>query len=310
MADRLTEMCLKHHVLIKTDNTFQRRARLLQALWRERQGYQVGLHGDIPLGSRLAMPFAEQTLSNYLTETIRQVVREDVIERPAGHGQLYARPRIFNDLLSSQPLCFNLFGELRRDMALASAVFADLTGGRVSRVTRIRFEYSPGRGDPRYTGDQSAFDVFVEFLTPAGGQGFIGIEVKYHEAMTDKPSTHKTRYDAVADEMGVFLEEKRPHLRQAPLQQIWRDHLLTGSLRRREGFDDGFFAFAYPKENFRCESAIRTYRSCITSSESIMAWTLEDIVACMKRRASGSWPDDVANRYLAFSELDRLLQVG
>lgn len=310
MSDRLTELCLKHHVLIKADNPFQRRARLLQSLWREGLGYEMGMHGSVPLGSRLAMPFAETTLSNYLTETIREVVRQEVIERPAGRGQLYARPRIFNDLLSSQPLCFNLFGELSRDLALASRVFSNLTGGRVSRVMSIWFEHSPGRGDLRYTGDHSAFDVYVEFLTPVGGRGFIGIEVKYHESMADKPSTHKARYDEVAEQMGVFPREHRPLLREAPLQQIWRDHLLAGSLKRCDGFDDGFFAFVYPRENDRCSGAIIAYRSCLVNDESMVVWTLEEIIGCIKKLTAEAWPDEVIRRYLAFDELERLKSRG
>jgi hypothetical protein len=40
----------------------------------------------------------------------------------AREAKLFAQPRIFDDLLSSQPLRFNLFGELTRDLALASRV--------------------------------------------------------------------------------------------------------------------------------------------------------------------------------------------
>jgi hypothetical protein len=113
--------------------------------------------------------------------------------------------------------------------------------------------------------------------------------------------------------MGVFAKEKRPSLRQAPLQQIWRDHLLAGSLKYAGGpdgsrFDEGFFAFVYPKDNVPCATAINAYRSCLSSTESIVAWTLEDIVDCLKKHTQGAWPDAVTKRYLAFSALDRLLQ--
>ena len=109
-----------HDVLVPTDNSFQRRARLLQALWREEQGLPVGEHRGRRLGSRLAMPAAKEELSNYLTDTIRAVVRAEVLDAARGQGKLYGQPRIFNDLLSSQPLCFNLFGELQQDLPLAS----------------------------------------------------------------------------------------------------------------------------------------------------------------------------------------------
>jgi hypothetical protein len=93
--------------------------------------------------SRLAMPFAEQTLANYLTDDIRQVVRGEV-KKPE---KLYQAPRIYNDLLSSQPLCFNVFGELQADLDSTTRVAGQLWPARVAEVTAIEFEHSPGRGD-------------------------------------------------------------------------------------------------------------------------------------------------------------------
>jgi hypothetical protein len=126
------------------------------------------------------MPLAEEQLLNYLTPTIRDLVRREVIEPAHNQRKLYSRPRIFDDLLSSQPLCFNLFGELAEDLNLATAVCRELWSERVSEVTAIEFEWSPGRADPRYLDNRSAFDVIVFHTTPAGGRGFVGIEVKYH----------------------------------------------------------------------------------------------------------------------------------
>ena len=54
----------------------------------------------------------ERTLANYLTPKIRQVVRHEVLGPARSRGKVYGKPRIFNHLLSSQPLCFNLFADL------------------------------------------------------------------------------------------------------------------------------------------------------------------------------------------------------
>src|SRR5213595_1495730 len=75
--DRLRE----HHVWVKSDSPFQQRARLLQALWREDEGLQIGLRSpkksQETLGSRLAMPEARTTLTNFLTPTIQRRVRRE-----------------------------------------------------------------------------------------------------------------------------------------------------------------------------------------------------------------------------------------
>ena len=230
MPSPCDEQLILHHALIPSDNAFQRRARLLQSLWREEQALPIGEHRGRPLGSRLAMPSAEDDLTNYLTNTVRAVVRREVLDPGRNQGKLYAQPRIFNDLLSSQPLCFNLFGELQRDLGLASRVFRRLTTGRIQDVTAIGFEHSPGRGDAKYTGDHSAFDVFVEYVDAAGAKGFAAIEVKYHESLADEATPHRRRYDEVATAMGCFDDGASGRLKTKPLQQIWRDHLLTGSL--------------------------------------------------------------------------------
>ena len=209
MSSQLESLCARHDVLVRTDNPFQRRARALQAVWRQAQGLPTGEHGDRPLGSRLAMLSARDHLTNYLTEPIRDVVRREVVDPVRSRGKLYARPRIFNDLLSSQPLCFNLFGELQQNLPLARRALRRVTDGRIETVTAIGFEHSPGRRDATYTGDRSAFDVFVEYATPDSKLGFAGIEVKYHENLDDKAAPHRERYEEIAAAMGCFLPGAR-----------------------------------------------------------------------------------------------------
>lgn len=295
----------RHHAFVASDNTFQRRARLLQTLWREREGLAIGSHRGRPLGSRIAMPAAEERLENYLTPTIRDVVRREVIEAPPGHGALFGRPRIFNDLLSSQPLCFNLFGELSEDLELATRVFRRLLPGRVHQVEEVAFERSPGRGDRRYTGDKSAFDVFVRFRDASGGTGFVGIEVKYHEDLSDQPANHRERYDELAEGMGVFKRDHLKQLRAKPLQQIWRDHLLAGSmLGAGDGWADGCFAFLYPRDNMHCARAVAAYRECLTDQRTFVEWTLEGVVAAIVHAGDSEWVQRCRERYLGFARVD------
>lgn len=278
-------------------------ARTLQSVWRIEQGYEAGEHNGKLLGSRLPMPWAKETLANYLTPTIQRVVRNEVLGQQRNYDKLYAEPRIFNDLLSSQPLCFNLFAELQQDLAIATAVMSSLTAGRVHRVMGIDFEYSPGRGSLSYTGDRSAFDVYITFETPQHGRGFIGIEVKYHENLKDKPASHRSRYDVVAQQMACFKPEYSELLAIQPLQQIWRDHLLAGSLRKADGYDDGLFVFLYPQANKACADAVNKYHDCLSEQDTFVVWTLEDIAAAIRRSTDASWIDNFINRYLNFDKL-------
>src|SRR5258708_14326460 len=73
--------------------------------------------------------------------------------------QMLKEDRLFADLLSSMPLCFNLFGDLAGDgdaaRRAARAWWPDALSGEV----RLRFEHSPGRRDPPFLGNQGAFAV-------------------------------------------------------------------------------------------------------------------------------------------------------
>ena len=304
----LRDLAERYSALEAVDKSdFQRSARILQSMWRAEHGYEVGelktRTGSRLLGSRLVMPWAQEKLANYLSDTIKDVVCAEVMDPKKSQGKLYGKPRIFNDLLSSQPLCFNLFAELQRDLPLATEVMKNLTNGLVGSVTAIDFEWSPGRGDLRLTGDRSAFDVYVSFSSADDKKGFIGIEVKYHENLIGAASPHKDRYDQIADQMGCFKESNREDLNAQPLQQIWRDHLLAGIHRIADRFEEGFFVFLYPQKNTHCSSAVADYERCLTNADTFASWTIESVASAIKRCTDDPWIDLFIDRYLAFEKV-------
>jgi len=298
----INELAKRYLAYEQSDNSFQRKTRLLQSMWREENGYEAGEHHGKKRGNYLPMPWAKETLSNYLSDTIKQVVQDEVIDNP-DDDKLYGKPRIFNNLLSSQPLCFNLFAELQQNLELASKVIRLLTNRRVEKVTKIEFEYSPSRRDPKYTGDRSASDVYVEFLNGSGEEGFIGIEVKYHENLKNKPANMRQRYFEIASKMRCFKGSALGRLQAEPLEQIWRDHLLTGSILQADDFDDGFFVFLYPKDNEHCCQAIRDYRNCLTDSKTFEDWTIERVVSAIQKFSQDKWIDLFYDRYLNFEKI-------
>lgn len=312
MPSTLDELAVRYHALEAVDKSdFQRMARILQSLWREQQGFPIGehegTHGSRPLGSRLLERDAEERLLNFLSDQIKAVVRREVLDPAKAKGKLFKKPRIFNDLLSSQPLCFNLFGELQCDLKLATKVLHALSAGRIHEVTGIEFEYSPGRGDPKYIGDRSAFDVLVTFATPAGGKGFVGIEVKYHENLLGEAATHKPLYDSNAERMGCFSPDSMACLQAKPLQQLWRDHLLAGAMRHIDRLDDGYFLLLYPQDNFHCTTALNRYTECLTSTDTFVSLTLETLVAELRRQTEAEWVTRVYDRYLDFGKVRKML---
>jgi hypothetical protein len=306
------EQLERHHVWVSGDLAWQRGLRLMQALWREQQQLPIGMHprhGDKarPLGSRIAAADAEHRLGNYLTDTIRQVVRDE-LEAAVGEQKLFSTPRIYDDLLSSQPLCFNLFGELKANLDVATALARHLWPDRAERVTRLEFEHSPGRGNPAYLGNRTAFDLYLEHTTPQGGQGFIGIEVKYHESLQVAPAEARERIGEVARASGVFSEQALPALSRPPLQQVWFDHLLALSMLQTDADrwnGSGLFVFLHPVANQASYQVVNRYERYLQRPASFQRLTLEDVVAALQLIDGRDWVDQFQDRYLAYSKTKR-----
>jgi hypothetical protein len=244
------------------------------------------------------MPYAKETLANFITRQVQDVARVEVLDPRGSAGKVYEEPRIYDNLLTSQALCFNLFGELQRDLALASQVVGQLLGEEIEAIG-VEFEHSPGRSDPRFTADRSAFDAFVTYTSPTG-RGFLGIEVKYAESLDDRLARHRSRYDEVAQAMRCFGSASLPRLRQKPLQQFWRNHLMAGSLLLDEpsGFNRGAFVVLYPSQNTVVRDAALAYRACLTDDATLRIWTLESVLDVLRRSGEAAWKTALRDRYL------------
>lgn len=291
---------IKFNVDYPQDTDFSAFARLLQSKWRVKKGYP-----ELKLGNFIDIEFAKTTKSNFLTDNIRQLVTQEVSYSKKSGG-LIGEPRIWNNLLSSQPLCFNLFGELHYDLNLASKYFKRLFPNRLDEVLAVKFEYSPGRGNTKYIGDHSAFDVFVEYIKE-GKKGFIGIEVKYAESLKEETKdkankNFKEQYASLTDTCGLFKPNSVDFLRQPPLSQIWRDHLLC--IATRQDYDEGFFVFLYPSKNSHCQKGIDAYKQYLAfdndEKNCFYPCYLDDFINILTTISTAEWTTELKQRYLGF----------
>lgn len=136
------ELRIKYHTDYSDQSDFSAKARLLQSIWRTEKGFEFEKYGNF-----LPIDFAKRTGANYLTDSIFEIVKGEV-KNAKKEGKVISEPRIWNNLLSSQPLAFNLFGELKQNLDLATVAFQELYPNlRIENVTKIDFEYSPSRKD-------------------------------------------------------------------------------------------------------------------------------------------------------------------
>jgi hypothetical protein len=292
----------KYKAYYKSDTIFASNARLLQSKWRDGNGYQSRTYGNY-----LELEFAKRTKANFLTDNIKRCVSEAIIDA-RNNGGMIGEPRIWNNLLSSQPLCFNLFGEMSCDPDLATGFFNSIFPKRVKRVEKIKFEHSEHRGDSNYTGDHSAFDVFVEYFNHQSEKCFIGIEVKYAESLREETrkkaednfKRHQYQYERLTTQSKAFKDGSIDYLKQVPIAQIWRDHLL--SIATKKDYSDGFFIFLFPSQNEKCQKGVDLYKShLISTDEEITGFYtrhLETFIQALEEVCDATWVSELRVRYL------------
>ena len=158
--------------------------------------------------------------------------------------------RLFNNLLSSQPMAFNLFCPLRQMCEESSetatkVIKAALPGYPIHIVTEVELEFIPEK-HMELTGDKSAMDAIIRFEDEHGKMGFIAIETKYSENLginvaydRDKDGKKIPRaksIEAIKELQCFKLEEERLIIEgKKGLTQIYRNFLLSETYGHKEG---------------------------------------------------------------------------
>jgi len=292
-ADLRAHRCLKSVDRVPDDpetTAFKRRARLHQALWREARRLKIGSQPmrpkpgvrPEPLGSRIDLDVARETGANFLSETVRKAIRHR-LENPEPY-QMLDEDRLYCDLLSSMPMCFNLFGALQADVKLADRAVHSWWPNVPGRVRGVLFEWSPGRRLPgRYLENRSAFDVAFELELQGGKRGLLGVETKYHEHCKREkvPSARRRRrYAEVSAKSGLFSLESIEAIIGTDLQQIWLDHLLALSMTQEQSQKWAWtgFVLIHPRRNPSYAHAIERYRSLLSNPTSVRVCTIESLL--------------------------------
>lgn len=223
----------------RADRPWARLLRMTQGRYRrERLGLPPGLHrsrtGSRPVASRLpAWAVAEDPTLNFLAD---DRIYEQVLERLAEeHASGIVEPyRLHHDLLSSQPLCFNLFAlPAQLDGKRLARALADTLNLDVTKITALRFEHRPPIDDGYSTG--SAFDCFVEYEGLAG-QGLLGIETKYSEHLArQRPSTNLDYARFTARTGSGWRDGAAGRLNEPSTCQLWYNAVLTQRTRDAHG---------------------------------------------------------------------------
>ena len=295
MAEPLDSPSLR----VSSDSTLVARYRRLQSWYRsERLGVAPGTIGKSVVGS--AVPKELHRGLNFLTPGAWEHAEERIVAVQAEGGTLEA-DRLLRNLLSSMPMCFNIFGSLRKFDG-----FADLIGAvfdaEASTAVDAMCEWAPQK--ETHLNDRSAFDAVVRYATSAGEERFVGVETKYTELFST-PEYSRPQYEKVTKESGWFTADAFDVLPASPAKQLWRTVMLAAAYSASSGIT-GRAAVVCLAEDKRAADVVALVQQHMTEPQCLVHVTLESLVAVASTNADPQvveWAARFGGRYL---DADRL----
>ena len=207
-------------------------------------------------------------------------------------------------LLSSMPMCFNLFGMFQAFPGPASRVLSGVTGLPIHRIESIDVEWIPDGDHP--LGDRTAFDAFVAYTDQQGRRGFLGVETKYTEPFSRKAYDKKRYRDVTSWPEAGFLPGAAERLKAIDTNQLWRNSLLAVAVRAEQGFDFGAVWVVALADDPHVAAALPIFRGLHSAPDSIVrSSSLECLVAAaLLEPELAKWGHDFTRRYLDVSVVD------
>lgn len=269
--------------------TFRRRLRYHQAQWREAHGHPIGTQPIVPrpgatarlVGSRIPLDYGRDTGAGLLTARALTAARArtSIIEPQ----QSFDHQRLWADLLSSDALSFNLFGDLAADLTRADRAVHTWWPDAPGTVCDVRFAHSPGRLDPAYLNSLRAFDVAFVLDVGGGERAVVGVDTKYHERnKVEQPKPRNAaRNMEVCDRSGAFTPAVRRLLGRSDLAVMWLEHLLLLSMLQHESgvWTWGRYVVVHPAGNTDVADAVTRYRDVLADDATYATTTIEALLA-------------------------------
>lgn len=261
-------------------------------------GRGPGPNGSLQ-GSMLRPPAASRGL-NFLTPSIHEVALQRMAEGPG-----VERFRCLHNMLSSQPMCFNLFGPLVADRDLAVRVVRALLDDEgIVTVTSVQIEWAP---DPvrEYLGDGTSFDALIAFERADGSRGFVGIETKLTEPFSQAEYALEPRYRRVLESVDTWRHDRWKDFSDPRWNQLWRDHLLVEAVRihpQRPFGDQGRLLLVRHPGDATCANSVTEYIQTLASTQTFLDMPLDRLASLVEPALRGeherAWLQRFRARYM------------
>lgn len=202
--------------------------------------------------------------------------------------------RLFHNLMSSMPMCFNLFGSIGTAPAFLDLV-RELFDTEAVEIDEVKCEVKPTEA----LGDRTAFDAIVWYRTARGALRFLGIETKYTEPFSQQVYDNAT-YRAVTDASSWFKKGAAEELHGSATNQLWRG-LMLASLTEEATASRGRYVVITPADDDTAREVVELAARHLTDPSRLSWVTLEQIVSSTRRLGDhrlSAWAGAFSARYL------------
>jgi hypothetical protein len=240
---------------------------------------------------------------NFLTDEIHQIA----VARIAKGGTVEPF-RCRHNMLSSQPMCFNLIGPLQARPALAAALVHAATGTEVEvEPEGVCIEDSPG-----HLGDNTGLDASIRYRTVDGRRGVLGIETKLSERFSPKvygidSKPAYRRYSQAS--RSPFDQDQLELLTDARWNQLWRNQLLCEAIADQEHRELADQLVIFPNDADGTAALVTRYADLLRRDDAVVARTLAEILVPLRqaaKEADGAWLENFRVRYVDLQLSKRL----
>lgn len=283
----------------KSDNRWRAGLRLQQAWWRQKQL-------ELPPGPRsrgddrlvVSMLPADVGFDPNLMTAAAVASAESAIDelRSRRAPGIISEDRLKRNLLSSQPLCFNVFGHLSATPDALTAWARTLTP-QVERVTDVRLEWAPASGAL----GGSAFDAFVELELKGGDRGFLGVECKYAENLAEAQREPAREIYVERTRQSGWKDGAAEVLNRNGLRQLWYNQLLTQTVAANDGYSLGMGIVMACSADTKAREATDLVKAQLSDDDALVFSPFEDLVRSVK--GHDAWRARVWQRYFDFSPI-------
>lgn len=242
----------------------------------------------------------KETKLNFIDEFAVRAIEDTFKLRTDGAKGMIDEYRLYNNLLSSQPLCFNFFGRLKYNKPLATKLISHFYP-TIKEVTDILFEFAPNASS---NGDNSAHDIAIEFIDESGKTGLIGLECKYTEDFSQE-EYNKPSYKQAYDNSQAFLSDYLSLIKKE-YNQLFRNQLIVETALLNKKYDVVFSGlFCYENDDNALQKGKDFQKMMVNGSERFKIITFQNFIEFLQQQnldwETREWTMKLWTRYTALT---------